>query len=792
MRLPPCHRLRGTQFARTRLLCRTYGTGKSYEPAKLRNMALVAHIDSGKTTLTESILLKSSYISASGTVDTGSTTTDFLPVERERGITVQSASIPVRWKDWTFNLIDTPGHADFGMEVESASRVIDGAVVLIDSVEGVEPQTKGVWRQLDRYGVDTRIMFLNKLDRPGASFRNSLQSLLKHRLHPNPMALTLPVASFDPKHYVDGEPGIQGLVDLPRWTLWKWDEEGQFTCHPLPREVDRLAQTNLFLASHPLLPHLAVARTTLLENLSMVSEEFMEHLLTISGEPSSYLQVDDGIVMKHLRQAAIRNQILPVLCGSAMKHIGTDLVMDYVGELFPSPLDVSHEEQKSNAPLKMLAWKVTWDERRGWMTFVRVYSGKLTQQSTLLNTSRNQKEKASKLLLLYASDVEEVDELPYGSVGVILGLKYTKTGDTLVGAGVPEAQRATMRDITPPPAVVSASIIPQSHSEIQPVQNALDSLVRTDPSVRAETQEGQMLVHGLGALHLEIVEGRLRNEFKVNFEFGKRRVSYREGLGFNEPPAGWNVWKTEISGKPVIVTVPLTVRRLETHEQGDAVWDGNVVIDAKGRPVLAPEAIPGGGILSDVAQGIMNGLCASPHSSLPMTRVHVQIGNLKNIESRVPSVVAGAAATIMRQRFKEGGFGPLLEPFIRLKVTITENQVGKIVKDLTERGGEVLDMGDGSMLGDNLEELEGYSQNGVYIPPEWLSPSGTPAALVGQSASHVKRSVQGVAPLSQFLNYSNRLRAMSEGHGVFEMSSAGFQEVGEERKLEILREIGKA
>lgn len=224
-------------------------------------------------------------------------------------------------------------------------------------------------------------MFLNKLDRPGASFRTSLQSLLKNRLHHNPMPLTLPIASFDPKHYVDGEPGINGLIDIARWTLWKWDEDGVPTSHHLPREVGQLDKTDLLHPSHPLIPHLAPARAALLENLSMVSDGFMDHLLSIAGDASSYLQIDDAMVIEHLRQASLTDQILPVLCGSAMRNIGTDLVMDYIGELFPSPLDVPHDAQTTNSPLKMLAWKVTWDEKRGWMTFVRVYSGKLLSSS---------------------------------------------------------------------------------------------------------------------------------------------------------------------------------------------------------------------------------------------------------------------------------------------------------------------------------------------------------------------------------------------------------------------------
>ncbi|KAH9482567.1 Ribosome-releasing factor 2, mitochondrial [Psilocybe cubensis] len=784
-----CH-LQGIRQAIIYCVHRQYATTSVQHPSKLRNMALVAHIDSGKTTLTESILLKSSYLAASGTVDTGSTTTDYLPVERERGITVQSASIPVKWKDWTFNLIDTPGHADFGMEVESASRVVDGAVVLIDSVEGVEAQTRGVWRQLDRYGVGTRMIFLNKLDRPGASFKSSLKSLLKHRLHQNPIALTLPVASFNPQHYAEGEPGIQGLVDLVRWNVWKWDEEGQVSKYPLPRNITDLEKDSILPPSHPLSSHLVSARTQLLENLSMISESFMEILLNLPSDPSAYLQIDDDVVMKHLREASLGCHMLPVVCGAAAKHIGTELVMDYVGELLASPTDVSPQVWKSNTPVQLLAWKVNWDDKRGWMTFVRVYAGKLTRQTLLLNTNRNQKEKVSKLLLLYASEAKEVDELPFGSVGVILGLKYTRTGDTLVASGASESFRSTLRDITPPPAVISASVIPRSHADLQPVQNALESLTRTDPSLRVDIQEGQILVHGLGALHLEIVEGRLHDEWKVNFEFGRRYVSYREALGPREPSPNWNVWETDIGGKPVTLTAPLKIRALEPDEKGDPVWDGNIVIDEKGRPVPAPESMPGLP-LTYAADGVLSALSNSPHSSLPMTRLHIQIGSLKNIGSKVPSLITGATATALRKRIRDAGFGPLLEPSVLLKISVGESNLGKVVKDLTERGGQLLDLEGGNSSNDG-SEVEGYSEDGVYIPPDWLSPSGAPTSRVHSRGSHIKRSIQAIAPLSQFLDYSNRLRSLSEGHGTFEMSNAGFEEVNEERKLEILREIGRA
>ena len=396
----------------------------------------------------------------------------------------------------------------------------------------------------------------------------------------------------------------------------------------------------------------------------------------------------------------------------------------------------------------------------------------------------------SKLLLLYASETEEVDELPFGSVGVILGLKHTRTGDTLVSSGVSDAFKSTLRDIRPPPAVVSASVIPQSHSEIQPVQNALDALTRTDPSVRVETQEGQMLIHGLGSLHLEIVEGRLRDEWNVNFELGRRRVSYREGLGYEIPAADWNVWKMEITGKPITVTVPLNVRRLGAQEMGDPAWDGNIVLDEKGRPVPAPEGMPTG-LITDVAIGILNGLSNSPHSSLPMSKIHVQIRSLRNLESKVPSIVTGATAAVLRKRIRDAGPGPIMEPFIQLRISAGENQVGKIVKDLTERGGELLDMENDYSTGGGTEDLVVSSEESVYLPPDWISPSGTTPMHKSRSELHLKRTVRAFAPLSQFLDFSSRLRVMTEGHGVFEMSAAGFREVGEERRLDILREIGR-
>ncbi|KAH7914219.1 P-loop containing nucleoside triphosphate hydrolase protein [Hygrophoropsis aurantiaca] len=762
--------------------------------SSIRNMALVAHIDSGKTTLTESILHKSSYIATPGTVDTGSTTTDFLPAERERGITIQSASIPVKWKDWHFNLIDTPGHADFGMEVESASRVVDGAVVLIDSVEGVESQTKGVWGQLDRYNVQSRLMFLNKLDRPGASFKSSLLSLLSHRLHPNPMILSLPIASFSPEDYSRAEPGIRGLIDLVKWELWKWDEENISSVHPLPRNTRELSCMDILPSNHPIIPHLVSARIALLENLSMFSEELMEVLLDLPTGSSSYLQLEASDIMPHLRKATVQNDVLPVLCGSAMKSIGTEMVMNYVGELFPSPMDVQRQVESATAPLRLLAWKVVWDKRKGWMTFVRVYSGTLKRQSSIFNASSGQKERVSKLLLLYASQAEEVEALPFGSVGVLLGLKYTRTGDTLVSTPGLAASQTSVRSIIPPPAVMSASVIPKSHSDLDPVQDALHALSRTDPSVRVDTQEGQMLVHGLGALHLEIVEGRLQDEWGVKCEFGGRRVSYREGLG-NDISLAVDEWSTDVGGKSTTVIVRMEVTPLLESEQGDPVWDDNLVLGPDGKCLPSADSFRNQeDPMGNIARGIANTLSNSPHTSLALSHLKVSIKEFEYPQELPPSILAGASSSILRDRIRSAGIGPVMEPYIALKISVNEDNLGKVVKDLTENGGEVLDLASEASSTLSGEDIGSFSIDGVYVPPDELSPSSasSSAAISAIDSPRLKRTIHAVAPLSKMLDYSTRLRAISGGHGVFEMANAGFRQVAQSRKLEILREIGRA
>ncbi|KAF8680966.1 P-loop containing nucleoside triphosphate hydrolase protein [Rhizoctonia solani] len=787
------------------------------DPEKIRNIALLAHIDSGKTTLTESILTASSYKSSAGTVDTGSTTTDFLPAERERGITIQSASIPVSWRQWTYNLIDTPGHADFGMEVESASRVIDGAVVLLDAVEGVESQTKGVWNQLDRHQVPTRFMFVNKLDRPGASLSSSISSILAHRLHPSPTLLTLPIASFDQDHYKRGEPGIEGLVDLVKWEVWKWPvTQSAESNHPperipLPITESELNSNSIFSYEHPLLKELLSARESLLDNLSLRSPELESALLDAPPEASPYLAVGASQIISSLRSLVARQDILPVFCGAAAKHIGTGLLLDYVGELLASPRDVRLEGAiESGSDVQMLAWKVAWDKRKGWMTFVRVYSGSLTRNVTLVNTATREKERISKILLLYADEPREVDSLPFGSVGVLLGLKHTRTGDTLVAAALdqqshrqhkspkgkasldqPQSSQLAMGSITPPPAVISASVIPQAHADIQPVAEALLSLSRTDPSLRIteDTTEGQTLVHGLGALHLEIAEGRLKEEWGVRASFGKRRVTYREGFVGDAVEVD-EVMERDVAGARASARVRLLVRSLTQEEvEGDSAWGGNIVSSRDGTLLQAPTmASDTTAPVDPTLLGIQTALSASPHTSLALTRAHITILEAPPTSITNP-LAAGAATQALRTAIVEAGPGSLMEPFVNVGVRVGEEAVGKVVKDLTECGGEIVDLG---LEAINDAEVGVYDTSNVYIPPSIVSPASGVSNASKVGSIGVKRTVHAVAPLSRMLDYSNRLRALSAGTGQFEMASAGFREVNDIRRREILIEIGRA
>ena len=412
-------------------------------------------------------------------------------------------------------------------------------------------------------------------------------------------------------------------------------------------------------------------------------------------------------------------------------------------------------------------------------------------QSIIFNSSRGVKERVSKLLLLYASEAIEVEELPFGSVGVILGLKHTCTGDTLTSSHGRSKEPSPFNGITPPPTVMSASVIPQSHADLKPVEDALNDLIRTDPSVRMETHEGQLLVHGLGTLHLEIIEGRLKDEWGVNCEFGRRRVAYRESIGLDESQLSETDWTTNIGGKSVTVSVSFSLRPLLSSETGDSAWGENIVLRDDGQPLRHPETChdehdP----WTHISRGISSALSSSPHTSFPLSRSCIQVTAFNHPPDTPPSILGGASAVILRDHVKKRGRGAIMEPFIQVRVSVGSDVLGKVMKDLVEHGGEIVDLAESNPLFDE-ESSTPYSQDGVYIPPKWLSPSTMSSSDEDNRSALMKRHVCAVAPLSQMLDYATRLRALSGGHGQFNMAPAGFRTASPGREEEVLREIGR-
>ncbi|KAJ9478230.1 Ribosome-releasing factor 2, mitochondrial [Pseudozyma hubeiensis] len=613
----------------------------------LRNISIIAHIDAGKTTLTERLLHLTHALGGStsstnnalpGDVDSGSTVTDFLEQERQRGITIQSAAVgPVWWppaspKGVAITLVDTPGHIDFGIEVERALRVVDGAVVVLDGVEGVESQTENVWSQAARYDVKASILFINKLDRMGSSVSQSLRSVIRSGMHSRPLLLQLPIP-------VSGkdEPGIAALVDLIEMqTLTFAGKAGETVTRTSLKEGDGMFE------------EAKQARHALVECLASLDDQLLEELFSLptgsNEEPHGKMPADS--LRKSIRRQTLAGTILPVLCGSAAKNVGVQPLLDAIADFLPSPEDKSDvtgtvaSSPSSSMPSKgtsskaqstdsdsdsatttgkdvsisltdkrttALAFKVVHDKRRGPTTFVRVYSGTLQRSTVLFNTTIGARERLSRVLFPFADQYVETSTLRAGQIGVILGLRDTRTGDTLVdisttshtpSKSAPRDGKAALdsnsvkslrlKRVHIPPPVFSMSLEPASKSDVDSVSDALNLLIRTDPSLRldesGEGTTGQTVLSGMGELHLEIAKDRLANEFGVNARMGAVRVSYRETL---DEGLGWvqveDVVERELAGKKIKIGAKIKVRALGEDEKRSAsstdaaTFGGNVV-----------------------------------------------------------------------------------------------------------------------------------------------------------------------------------------------------------------------
>lgn len=621
---------------------------------KVRNLGIIAHIDAGKTTTTERILYYTGKTYKIGEVHEGTTVTDWMDQERERGITITAASITCVWKDHIINLIDTPGHIDFTAEVQRSLRVLDGGIVVFDGVAGVEPQSETVWRQANRYGVP-RICFINKMDRLGANFGHSLQTI-KDRLKANPAPIQIP--------WGEGT-DFKGIVDLLEMKLLTWaDEMGENVVESdIPDEIAEAA---------------AVAHHNLREQIIETDDELTE----------KYLMEEEITVQElreALRQATLNNTLQPVLCGSALKNRGIQPVIDAVIHYLPSPLDVppitgtdprTGEEVERHAdddePLAALVFKIVADPYVGRLAYFRVYSGVINAGSNVMNTTKDRKERVGRIVRMYADRREDIDRVGAGDIAATLGLKTTFTGDTLSEA----TQPILLESITFPEPVIQVAIEPKTTADQDKMSIALQKLAEEDPTfvIRVDENTGQTLIAGMGELHLEILVDRMLREYRVGAKVGRPRVAYRETITRKVIAEGRFIQQR--GGRGQYGVVELELEPLPGHE-------GFVFEDLTRGGAVPREFIP------DVESGIQEAMASGILAGYPVVGIKAALIDGKYHEedsSDLAFKIAGSLA------FKEGmrkGKPVLLEPVMSVDIVCPDEYTGDVIGNLSARRAEI-------------------------------------------------------------------------------------------------------
>ncbi len=634
-------------------------TGTALDLAKVRNIGIMAHIDAGKTTTTERILFYTGISYKIGEVHEGAAVMDWMEQEQERGITITSAATTCMWKDHTINIIDTPGHVDFTVEVERSLRVLDGAVTVFDGVAGVEPQSETVWRQADKYSVP-RICFVNKLDRTGADFYRCVDMIVS-RLGATPLVLQLPIGS---------ESDFLGVVDLIGMRALTWRGETQkgddYTVEEIP--ADLVDKANEY-------------REKLLETLSEADDVIMEKFLE-GGE----FTVDE--LQAAIRRATLAYKLTPILTGSAFKNKGVQPMLDAVVAYLPSPLDISgiegHKPGKEeeilvrqpsdSEPFSALAFKIMTDPHLGKLTYVRVYSGRLQTGTQVLNSVKDRKERIGKIYRMHANKREEIESVGAGDIVAVMGLKDTTTGETLCDPNNP----VVLESMTFPAPVISVAIEPKTKSDQERLGTAIQRLAEEDPTfqVRSDEETGQTIISGMGELHLEVLVDRMRREFKVEANVGKPQVAYRETITKKVEKVDYT-HKKQTGGSGQFAKVQIDIGPT-TAEGGGYVFENKVT---GGR--IPREYIPS--VDAGAQEAMENGVLAG----YPMVDVTVtlQDGAYHDVDSsELAFKIAGSMA------FKEGArkANPvLLEPMMAVEVTTPEDFMGDVIGDLNSRRGQV-------------------------------------------------------------------------------------------------------
>ncbi len=690
---------------------------KRVDISKIRNIGIMAHIDAGKTTTTERILYYTGKVHRIGEVHDGAATMDWMEQEKERGITITSAATTCFWKDHQINIIDTPGHVDFTVEVERALRVLDGAIALFCAVGGVEPQSETVWRQADKYGVP-RIAFVNKMDRVGADFYNVLD-MMKDRLKANAIPLTLPIGSGDL---------FAGVIDLIEMKARMYNEE---TLGATYEDIEIPAD---------LLPVAEKYRTIMLEAVSDVDDTLLEKYL--EGE-----EITKEEVISVLQKATRQLKIVPVICGSSFKNKGVQKLLDAVVDFLPSPADigqiVGHHAHRNdevvrkideNEKFTALAFKIMTDPYVGKLTFCRVYSGQLKAGSYVYNSVSSKKERVGRILLMHANRREDMDNVRAGDICAIVGLKHTRTGDTLCDDSDP----IILERMEFPEPVIQIAIEPKTKADQDKLSDALTKLSDEDPTfkVKVDEETGQTLISGMGELHLEILVDRMKREFKVEANIGKPQVAYRETITKSVQSEGKFVKQSGGRGKYGHVMLEIS-----PNEPGKGFEFENAIVGG----AIPKEFIPA--VEKGIEDAMKNGVLAG--YQVVDVKVKLYDGSYHDVDSdEISFKVAGAMA------FRDGALkaGPvILEPIMRVEVITPEEYLGDVMGDLNSRRGKI----------------EGFS------------------------ARKDAQVIRAHAPLSEMFGYATRLRSMTQGRAIYTMQFENYQIAPKSVADEILEKAPK-
>jgi elongation factor G len=661
---------------------------------KHRNIGIMAHIDAGKTTVTERVLFLTEKIHRTGEVHDGEATMDFLEEEQKRGITIQSAATSAEWKDHTINLIDTPGHVDFTAEVERSLRVLDGAVAVFDAVAGVEAQSETVWRQADRYGVP-RMCFINKMDRVGADYHKAVQSIID-RLEARPVSIQIPVGQ---------EKDFRGVIDLVEMKMYEFGEgdEKAFKVLDIPDDLADEA---------------ALHRHELCETAAELDEELLN--LFIEDE-----EIPTDLLKRALRAGTLSMEITPVLCGSALKSRGVLFMLDAVIDYLPSPSDVPPVEgtvprtddvvtrsADPTEPVSLMAFK-TIAEPTGDLTFVRVYSGTLEKGGRLLNPRTGKYERIGRLVRIEANKRQAMESIPAGDIAAIIGLKNTVTGDTLCDTDDPIA----LSKIQFPESVISMSLEPKKNQDRDKLGEVIGRMMREDPTFRAVTNEetGELIISGMGELHLEVLVNRIQNEQKCEVVTGRPKVAYKQQLAKLIETEARYIRQSGGSGQYAVVKVVLE----STDEVEDGVYE--FVDKIKGGNVPR-EYIPA------VNAGLKLAASGGGQNGYPFVNLRCTLIDGKSHDVDSSELAFHNAGVLAFRQAVENNF-TLLEPYMKIDVRVPEEFLGGVVGDLNSRRGEV---GEVEAVGD-------------------------------------LRIVRGMVPISEMFAYTSALRGATQGRGSYSM-----------------------